>query len=84
MFTIDNALHVALTFVISISVVWVSSCSVDVWLADLNADDDLEWFYKHNGNTNRDPELTLRINPSRKGYLEFIRAHKDDFLLSVN
>ncbi|OCB89796.1 NmrA-domain-containing protein [Sanghuangporus baumii] len=40
----------------------------------------VEWFYKNNGNPNRDLKLTLRINPSRKDHRAFIEANKDAFL----
>ncbi|EJD00673.1 NmrA-domain-containing protein [Fomitiporia mediterranea MF3/22] len=43
-----------------------------------------ENFYKYNGNPNRDPELTLRINPSRKDYGTFIQANKEAFLASFS
>ncbi|KAL5500814.1 hypothetical protein ACEPAH_9201 [Sanghuangporus vaninii] len=44
----------------------------------------VEWFYKNNGNPNRDLKLTLRINPSRKDHRAFIEANKDAFLVALS
>lgn len=41
---------------------------------------NMEWFYKHNGNTNRDLDITQRVNPGRKCYREFIEANKEEFI----
>ncbi|EJD00672.1 NmrA-domain-containing protein [Fomitiporia mediterranea MF3/22] len=45
---------------------------------------NMEYFYKHNGNPNRDADLTLRINPSRKDHRAFVQANKEAFIASFN
>ncbi|KAH8111932.1 NmrA-domain-containing protein [Phellopilus nigrolimitatus] len=41
---------------------------------------NMEWFYIHEGNPNRDPVLTAQINPTRKTARSFIEANKEGFL----
>ncbi|EJC99553.1 NAD-binding protein [Fomitiporia mediterranea MF3/22] len=44
----------------------------------------LEMFYITNGNPNRDPDLTLRLNPSRMDIRAFVEANKEAFLAIFN
>ncbi|KAH8109509.1 NmrA-domain-containing protein [Phellopilus nigrolimitatus] len=45
---------------------------------------NMGWFYKHDGNPDRDPVLTERINPSRKGMRAFVEANRAAFLSSFD
>ncbi|KAI5116408.1 hypothetical protein M0805_006226 [Coniferiporia weirii] len=53
----------------------------DIWSNTVRIDSEFpEWFYLHDGNPNRDPALTERIYPARKGMRAFVEANKEVFL----